>query len=342
VEQDILVSLIIVNFDGRHHLEGCLSSLQKQAFRDFEIIVVDNGSHDDSLDFLKRSYGDTIRVIPLPNNMGFAGGNNEGIKVAKGKYIGLLNNDTEVDSEWLARLVACMESNPRAGMVGSKILNYYRRDEIDNTGHLLYPDGLNRGRGRLEKDQKQYDDKKEILFPSGCAALYRRDMLDAIGGFDETFFAYGDDTDIGLHGRYLGYEAIYCPEAVIYHKYSGTAGSYSALKAFYVERNRLWILVKYFPLADILLSPYFTLKRIALQAWGIIVNRGSAAKMVRSESVFILFKTFLRSYLSAFTGLPQMLKKRRSIFEHKRISRREFRSLMQRHRLSCREVALKD
>ena len=337
-----LVSVIIVNFNGRQLLEDCLSSLRKQSFRDFEVIFVDNGSLDDSLEFVRGSYGDMVRTIILPENRGFAGGNNAGIQAARGKYIALLNNDTETDSEWLAGLVACMESNPATGMVGSKILNYYRRDEIDNTGHLLYSDGLNRGRGRLETDCGQFDNDRQILFPSGCASLYKKEMLDGIGGFDERFFAYGDDTDIGLHGRYQGYGALYCPEAVVYHKYSGTTGGYSAQKVFYVERNRFWILIKYFPLTHILASPYFTVKRMILQAWGVMCCKGAAARMVENESLSRLVLTVLKAYASALSGLPDMIGKRRAIRRNRKITGREFKRLIKRHGISCREIALKD
>jgi len=227
-------------------------------------------------------------------------------------------------------------------MVGSKILNYYKREEIDNTGNLIYPDGLNRGRGRLEIDCGQFDSKKDILFPSGCASLYKRKMLDEVGGFDETFFAYGDDADIGLHGRYLGYKAIYCPKAVVYHKYSGTAGMYSAMKAFYVERNRIWILFKYFPFESIILSPFFTLKRLLLQGYGVITRKGAAGKFAENASVKLIFRTLFNAYISALNGIPDILKKRKIIHKNRKVSKEEIKYLLRSHAISCKEIALKD
>jgi GT2 family glycosyltransferase len=214
-----LVSVIIVNWNRRDYLEECLPPLLNQSFKNFEIILVDNGSSDDSVNFIDQYYKDVVCLIKLPVNKFFAGGNNAGIKVARGEYIALLNNDTEVEKNWLCSLVNCMQSDDKIGMVASKALNYYRRKEIDNTGHLMYPDGLNRGRGRLEEDRGQFDTKTNILFPSGCAALYRKIIFDVSGGFDETFFGYGDDADIGLFGNYIGYRAVYCPQAVVYQKY---------------------------------------------------------------------------------------------------------------------------
>ena len=337
-----LVSVVVVNWNGMRYLDVCLSSLKRQSFRDFEVILVDNGSTDGSLDFIEQHWRDFVSVIGLPENRGFTGGNNAGIATSRGIYIALLNNDTEVDREWLARLVDCIQSDDRIGMVGSKILNYDRREEIDNTGHLIYPDGLNRGRGRLERDCGQYDFQTEILFPSGCAALYRKTVLDEIGGFDETFFAYGDDADIGLHGRFLGYRAAYCPKAVVFHRYSGTTGMYSAAKAFYVERNRLWVLIKYFPLEWILISPYFTMKRLLLQGYGMITGRGAAGKLAEAASFATIAKTFFGAYRSAFRELPEMLAKRKKIRHNQRISKKDVKTLLRRHAISCKEIALKE
>jgi len=337
-----LVSVIILNWNGRDYLADCLSSMKRQSLKDFEIILVDNGSKDGSVNLIKKHYDDLVRLIRLSENRGFAGGNNVGIKEAKGKYIALLNNDTEVDREWLENLVFCMECDDRTGMVGSKVLNYYRRSEIDNTGHLIYPDGLNRGRGRLDKDLSQYDEKIDILFPSGCAALYKKELLDDISGFDETFFAYGDDADIGLNGRYLGYKAIFCPKAIVYHKYSGTTGHYSAMKAFYVERNRIWILIKYFPISYIILSPFYTLKRLSFQGYGILTHQGAAGRFAQSESLSHIMKTFLHAYISAFRGIPGMLKKRKRILKRKQMTTRDFKRLLKIHRISCKEISLNE
>ncbi|MBN1102790.1 MAG: glycosyltransferase family 2 protein [Deltaproteobacteria bacterium] len=337
-----VVSVIILNWNGKRYLSACLDSLRAQTLRDVEVIVVDNGSVDGSVEFIETHYGDRVHLIALPQNRGFAGGNNVGIGQARGRYVALLNNDIEAHPEWLANLVSCMEHGPQIGMVGSKVLNFCRRDEIDNTGHLMYPDGLNRGRGRLERDTGQYDGQREILFPSGCAALYRRKMLEEIGGFDETFFAYGDDADIGLHGRLLGYDAVFCPEAVVYHRYSGTVGSYSAMKAFHVERNRIWILLKYFPVSSIVTSPFYTLARFALHAYGIFTGRGAAGRFATNASIGRLVRTILRAYASAIRGLPGVLRRRKRIVRHRKLTGGEFRKLLVQHRISCREIALKD
>src|SRR5512135_3557568 len=143
-----VVSVIIVNYNGLSHLKECLDSLRGQTFRDFETILVDNASADNSAAFVKEHYPE-VSIIENRENLGYGGGNNAGIRESQGKYVVLLNNDTKVDPHWLQRLVETAEKDGTIGMCASKILNYYHRDIIDNTRLLLYRDGIGRGRGRL-------------------------------------------------------------------------------------------------------------------------------------------------------------------------------------------------
>lgn len=335
------VSAIVVNWNGKNYLEECLESLRKQTFFDFEIIVVDNGSTDGSVELLRSRFPECL-VIQNPSNYGFARGNNQGIEKAKGKYIALLNNDAQADSLWLAELVKEAEEEPRAGMLASKIYLQGFAGIFDNVGHLIYRDGLNRGRGRLEEDRGQFAKREEVLFPSGCAALYRREMLDEIGLFDEDFFAYGDDTDIGLKGRLAGWKCLYVPQAIVYHQYSKSSGSYSPLKAFYVERNRVWIAIKYFPLSLLLQSPFYTLWRFFLQGYGALVGQGAAGKFTQEYSHFRLLAVLIKAYFSAFQGLPKMWKKRKEIKKLTRVNKKEVLSWFHRFGISAREISLKE
>jgi len=280
--------------------------------------------------------------LPNPRNEGFSGGNNRGIRAASGKYIVLLNNDARADSCCLEELVKAAEEHPRAGMLACKIYLQGGSRIIDNVGHLMYRDGLNRGKGRLEEDRGQYEEIEEVFFPSGCAALYRRKMLDEVGLFDEDFFAYGDDTDLGLKGRLAGWKCLYVPKAVVHHRYSQSSGAYSALKAFYVERNRVWIAVKYFPLTLLLESPFFTLLRFALQGYGALGGGGAAGRFSEAYSPGKLLEILLKAYLAAFRGLPGMWKKRREIKRRTRVSEGEIRSWFRRFGMSPREISWKD
>jgi len=253
-----LVSVIIPNLNGRDILACCLRSLERQAFKNFEVIVIDNGSTDGSVEMVRSDFPWLEIVVENESNMGFAKACNQGIEAASGDLIALLNNDTETHPDWLAELVRASETDPDAGMFASKTLLFDKRDTIDTAGHLIYRDGLNRGRGRLETDQGQYDDKTDVISPSGAAALYRRRMFDEIGLFDEYHFAYGDDIDIGIRGRLAGWRCVFVPGAVVYHMYSATTGKYSPMKLYLVERNRLWIVLKYLPMKYVLLNLFYT------------------------------------------------------------------------------------
>jgi GT2 family glycosyltransferase len=335
-------SVIILNWNGKPLLEECLTSVLSQIFLDFETIVVDNGSTDGSVEFLKERWGEKIQMIPLSSNNGFAGGNNTGIRAAKGKFVVLLNNDTAVDTGWLSALHGAILRHSEAGMFTPKILNYYRRDEIDNTGHVIYPDGLARGRHRLERDDGRFDEEGETLWPSGCAGVYRMDMLEEVGLLDDSFFAYGEDVDLGLRARWAGWKCFYVPAAVVYHKYSATTGTYTPQKAFLVERNRLWILFKNFPLREILLSPLYTFYRYGMHLRGVLSGKGASARFAKDFSVGRLVAVTLKAEFSALGGLPRILAERWRLRKIRTLSGKEFRLLLRRYGMTAAEVALKD
>lgn len=338
-EHQPLVSVVIVNWNGKHLLDDCLGSLLDQTFSDFEVIVVDNGSRDGSAEHV-RSHYPSVALATLPDNSGFAGGCNAGIRAARGSYIALLNNDTRADSEWLHKLAASAEANPAAGMWASKILTFNDPHLIDNVGLLLFRDGLGRGKGRLERDRGQYDQPGEALFPSGCAGLYRRKMLDEIGLLDEDFFAYADDVDLGLRGRLAGWSCIYVPEARVYHRYSSSSSSYSPLKAFLAERNRLWVLLKYYPAELVLASVFFTAQRLFLQAYGAFSGRGASAKFSAEQGVSKAACILLKAWCAAFGSLFRVLKQRRAFARRVRIGRREIYRLFRTFGISASEIAL--
>jgi GT2 family glycosyltransferase len=344
VEQSLAapaISIIIVNWNGRHLLTDCLGSLRTQTYRDYEAILVDNGSSDGSVEFVRTQFPE-VHLIVLPENRGFAGGNNVGIAAATGQYIALLNNDTKADPDWLSSLVNATASGSQVGMWASKILSYDAPTVIDNTGLLLYWDGLARGRGRLEVDRGQFDQQQEVLFPSGCAGLYRKSMLDEIGSFDEEFFAYADDVDLGLRGRLAGWDCVYVPGAVVYHKYSSSSSAYSPMKAFLVERNRIWVLLKYYPIELVLVSPYFTFKRLVLSLYGALTGRGASGKFAAENSLVKAGLILLKAWCAALGGLPVVLKQRWAFGRKTRIGKKAFYLLHRRFSLSTGEIALKE
>jgi GT2 family glycosyltransferase len=338
----VLISVVIVNWNGKHLLGECLDSLIAQSVDGAEIILVDNGSQDGSAEYVRDKYRD-IRVVSLPENLGFAGGNNAGIRIASGKYIALLNNDTKVDSEWMSSLLKEAESAPRSvGMWACKILSYNDPAIIDNVGLLMYPDGLGRGKGRLEKDEGQYDQKAEAFFPSGCAGLYRREMLDEIGLFDEEFFAYADDVDLGLRARLAGWQCIYVPSARVLHKYSASSSAHSPFKAFLVERNRIWVLLKYYPIEMILISPFGTLTRLLVHLFGALTGKGASGRFSEQHSVFHAVVILFKAWCSALSALPGIIRQRRAFSKLRRIGRRELYRLFCEYRISAYEIAIRE
>jgi GT2 family glycosyltransferase len=336
-----LISLVIVNYNGRDYLPECVASARGQAYPRTELVLVDNGSTDGSREWLRESLPSGAILVELDRNTGFAGGANAGIRAGQGEFCALLNNDAVADPDWLVELALPM-ADPGVGMVASKILFYDEPGVIDKTGHLLFPDGLNRGRGAGEVDRGQFDADDDALFPDGCAALYRRRMLEEVGLFDEQFFAYGDDADLGLRARWQGWRCRYAARARVYHRHSRTLGKYSPEKAFLVERNRLWVAVKLFPWPLLALTPLFTLWRFAWHAGSILSRRGLAGGVAREHSPVRLAAALLRAYASGIAGLPRILAKRRAALGARRLTDREFYRLLARFRVSARELALRD
>ena len=337
-----LVSVIVVNWNGLAYLPECLDSLDAQTYPALEIVVVENGSTDGSVDFLRNQRPGRLRLVESPSNLGFAGGNNLGIRAAKGAYVALLNNDAAADPRWVDALVAAAEADPAVGMCATRIYAWRRPDLLDGAGLLVSADGIGRGRGRLQSDGERYEREADVLLPSACAALYRRSMLDEIGLFDEDFFAYCEDTDLGLRARIAGWRCRYVPTAIAKHHYSGSTGPHSPFKAFHVERNRIWVVVKCFPLGMVVASLVYTMARYALQLYATLIGRGAAAKLAAQQSPWVLVATIARAWMSALARLPEMWRRRRAIHSAARIGRRELGRLLRVHRVRLSELALKD
>ncbi len=340
-----LVSIVIVNWNGRGLLEECLRSVYCQSFKAFEVIVVDNGSTDGSVDAVKKIFADVV-IRENKSNLGFAKGNNIGIEAAskRSKYILTLNNDTVLDRSFLAELLRAAEASPEvAGMWAPKILSIEDNSVIDSVGGLLiYPDGLAKGRGRLETDSGQYDLQADAFIPSACAGMYRKKMLEQIGGFDDEFFAYCEDTDLGLRAQLAGWEARSVPKSVVFHHYSATGGRYTPFKAYLVERNRVWVAVKNLPLPILIKGLFYTKWRYMVQVYGIISGKGAGARFAEGFSRFELVSILFKAYLDAFRGLSGMYKKRTGIQRSRKASTAEFGRLLKKYRLKASDLSLKD
>lgn len=242
----VLVSVIIPNWNGAKLLPKCLSSLGAQSYQNFEIIVIDNGSHDTSVELIERNYPD-IKLIKLKENTGFAFACNKGIEASKARYVVLLNTDTQARPTWLQALVGSMEQQPKeVACISSKMLNMANSLVMDDAGDYLTWRGaaFKRGNGQ---PADQFTRSQEIMLPCAGAALYRRAVLVEMDGFDDRFFAYLEDVDLGLRLRLSGYRCWYCAQAEILHVGHGSSIE-SGLYVFLTTRNRFFVFIKNIPL----------------------------------------------------------------------------------------------
>jgi GT2 family glycosyltransferase len=333
-------TFVVVNWNRRALLEECLRALQAQTRADFELVLVDNGSTDGSPECLGEFPRLRAALIRNQENRGFAPAVNQGIRAARGRFIALLNNDAVLDSRWLEAMLAPLETNPELGMCACKIVFAGSAGIIDKAGHVIAGDGQNYGRGHREPDRGQYDLGGEVLFPDGAAALFRREVFESAGLFDEDFFAYGDDAEMGLRARLCGWKCLYVPTAIAYHHHSATLGAYSPQKIFLVERNRVWLVAKLFPLRALLQVPCYTAARWLYSMASLIMGRGDAARARGETSLPALLGAVLRAQVAALSGLPAILRKRREFRRRCRVSSREFARLMKRYSISVRKLSL--
>lgn len=338
------ISVIVVTWNRREMLAECLQSLAAQSRLPDEVIVIDNGSRDGSLDMVRAFQGLDIRLICNTENRGFCAANNQGFDIATGDLLALLNNDAVADRDWLLELSRAFDDGApnrpaRIGMAASKILVYSQRDRIDKVGHQIYWDGQNRGRGAGELDLGQYDRIEEVLWPDGCAAIYRRDMIDEIGGFDEDFFAYADDAELGLRARLAGWTCLYMPAARVYHHRGSTLGVYSSTRIQLIERNRILLVWKHFPWSLVWLNGWFYLLRIAAGAIAAVRGRGEAGKIHGWTAKLQLGMALLRGGLQSIPLLPKMLSKRKQFQPLRRLNNRELWSLLRKYRISLKALS---
>ena len=335
------VSAVVVNWNGGPLLRECLESLFAQTYSCLEVILVDNGSSDGSAAEACRTWGERLRFIGNDRNQGFACANNQAFAVARGEWIFIINNDAVAAPDAIAELVAFAQDRPEVGMLACRVLRYEEPHFFDSAGLLLYPDGICRSRGWEEKDLGQYDRCEEVLAPHGCAALYLKAMLAEIGTFDESYFAYLEDLDLGMRGQLAGWRCWYVASAVVRHRKSSTAGNYSKFKAYHVERNRIWNAVKLLPRFILLVSPLFTINRYLLQAYAAATHQGLSSEFVKEYSYPQLAVLMVRAYAAALWRLPEMLRKRRAIARTRRITIQEWYALISRYKLDAIELALK-
>jgi GT2 family glycosyltransferase len=316
---DSAVSIVIPNRNGATPREGLtylqmvLETLERQSFRDFDVTVVDNGSTDGSVSYLRERWPG-VRVVELSENAGFPTAINRGVEASAGRYVALLNNDIELSPDWLELLVAELDRDPGVGFVTGKVIRYNDRDVIEQAGHDFYTCGRFEPRGLDEKDTGQYDERAPTAVVTAAAALYRRDALEAVGGFDEDYFLYCEDGDACLRMLLGGYSGLYVPEPKAFHVRGGTVGGQSDLTRFHLVRNALITLLKDLPASVLLRS----LPKIALYHWGQLTS-------ARREG---FARTVLRAYGSFLRAIPATLRKRRAVQGTRKVRPVDFAALL--------------
>jgi GT2 family glycosyltransferase len=326
VENQPLVSVVITNWNGHNVLPACLDALARQVYRPLEVIIVDNGSVDDSLEIAgnwQPPAGICKKSVPIDRNLGFAGGTNRGIEQASGEFVALLNNDTEADPKWISELVLRLQARPEIGFCASKLLLFDERDRLDTAGHGFSRAGAGFAHLRWSQDNAEANVEQEVFGACAAASIYRKTALDKVGIFDEDFFCYYEDLDLDFRLQLAGFRCLYVPSSVVYHKVSASSGgTRSDFVVHMSSRNQEWMYVKDMP--------------------GTLFWTRLPAHLVYNIGRFVVYSIkgqplpFLRGKWQALIGLRQALAKRKQVQATKAVADSELaarfdRSWFRRH-----------
>lgn len=315
-----LVSVIVLNWNNSKDLEICLKSLSKQTYSNYEVIIVDNASTDNSIEIIKKF--SKFKLIQNEKNYGFAKGNNIGIENAKGRYIITLNNDTLVDSHWIEELTKVSEEHPESGSLSCKMLFLDRPNIINSIGLKLYWDGKAVDEGFNEQDKGQYEEIKEVFGPCGGSAFFRREALEDIkldgDYYDSDFGFYSEDLDLAFRLQLRGWNCLYVPKAKLFHKFRGTTGKIPNFGLYYGIRNKVFLIIKNYPLRLLIFySPILVVRQIISFLYYLIK----------------LNKRAFQSRMLIFWYLPKMLRKRWKIQRTRKVSYSRVRNLLHKRSL---------
>lgn len=301
---DPAITVVVVNYNGGDYLRGCLASLARQTFTDFETIVIDNASIDGSLERIAERPVRTT-ILRQTRNLGFAEGNNVGARAGRGRWLALLNPDAEAEPDWLAAMMRAVAHRPTHRMIACLQISLHAPDKLDGAGDCYLAYGY-AWRGGFGHKLTEAPDAGECFAPCGAAALYPRDVFLEAGGFDERYFCYHEDVDIAFRLRLRGELCQYVPDAVVRHAGSAITGRASRFAVFHGVRNGVWTYVKNMPGRLLLLtSPVWFIASLMLLARGAL------------RGVFI---PTLQGFWAAFMGFGEMLKSRGALKAQRRIS----------------------
>lgn len=323
------ITVVLLNFNGGKLLEQCAQSLRSQRVFPERIVLVDNGSAAFDEKALRSLFGErpsfALDVLRLERNQGYVGGMNHGLRhalssSAASEWLMTLSNDTVLDENFFfsMRLECTMLTN-KVGMLAPKLRSMSDPELLDGTGLGISLDGMSTARGQREPDQRQYDLDVDVLVPNGVAAMYRAETLKEVGLLDDAFWAYCEDTDLGLRAWLAGWDCRFVPECVVYHARSSSLGEHSLNKLYLVERNHYWVAVKNLPLPLLILNPTFTFYRYLVQLFALATRQGQGEGFASQHSPRELALTTLRALGDAGAGLPRAIRQR---LEQKSLRRR--------------------
>lgn len=326
---DRSVGAIIVNYNGGEPVLECIRSLYRQTLPPTQIVVVDNHSTDDSSQRISTLFPD-VTVIENGYNAGWGVGCNVGIKSVNTEFVALINNDAYLDARCLEEMVRAIQLKSNYGSCACKIFLWENPETIEVAGVVIYKDGSSIARGRLQPAEK-FSDFEEVFCASGCCGLYRRELLLRIGLFDPDFFMYCDDTDIGWRLQLTGWKCVYTPKAKAYHAHSRSSGNYSDFKAYHVERNRLYLCLKYFPFPYLVAGFFFSGYRYLYQVLKSRQGKGALAKYRKERSLLFGLKILVKVHWHALKKMPTMIRRRREFQFMAYYSRHQFGKLLHRY-----------
>jgi len=302
----VTASIVIPNWNGHKLLKICLPSLTAQTFLDFEIIVVDNGSTDESIQYIEENFPQ-VNLIKLPLNIGFSPAANKGILVSKGTYIILINNDTKVDKDCIRNLVSAANLHPEVGMVAAKMLQFFNPELIDSAGDYIDMVGHADNIGFGEPSEK-FKTSNFVFLVTGGGGLFKREMLEKIGLFDETFFAYYEDVDLCLRAQMAGFKGWFESTAKIWHIHKATSRKNLKLTEYLQFRNMTQTIITDFP-AKLFKNPYHLLMLF-------LVNLNT----VRFLGTHGYFKEAISSEWYILKNWQKLIQKRRAVQQMKKVS----------------------
>jgi GT2 family glycosyltransferase len=306
------VSIIVVNWNGASYLPQCLRSLSEQSFIDTEIVLVDNGSSDQSIHLVRKHFP-KVKLIELADNSGFTGGNSAGLSIAQGEFIALVNNDATPERDWLEKLLEPMKDEPRVGICASKLI-IEGTDLIDSAGDGLTTGGVGFNRG-FRVSRKEHSSFEPVFAACAAAALYRREMINDIGFLDEDFFLYDEDVDLAFRAQLAGWKCIYVPDAVVYHKGNATAVRLSDTHVYYHTRNLEFVWIKNMPTGLMLRFAHHK----------ILQELGSFCYLCLRH---MKWRAFFKAKRDALKMLSVMLEKRKTIQTRRRVSNKYISQLL--------------